>query len=547
MDSAIVGWAFVEECVLAKIAAALPNGADKAAMSLVCKRWQSAARLSITSLPRGLGHTSYYSTIEELVSWLPNLTSLDIGPGTVVAAEQLTKLGSLDFRCLRSIRILVTHAMTPPAINRLHSFPKLEKLCVNYGLYRTPTNDFFRLRGLKSLELCGYHGLSQEDLLGIGTMESLRHLRLEYCMVSGGALPLQPGKLSSLEIFNCENFSLSPATHVDASHLKKLVFRKCLPFRADDLSTLSTYTGLRELLISSSRLGGKPHGEEGDVFSNSGYGLEFLCLSRHLTRLVVEGFPLLNDAFMGRIACLAELKEIVFAHCNVTHSGLASLSSLTQLSLLDKRSVDVLCAARKSSKQAVLGFLPSLVSLRALGLNNCKWLSNACLDNLVELTQLNALDVSWSNRLVNKRFSDLSSLTSLTSLKAVDASTHHLGNLGSMLFLVDLDLQYCHSLEDDALEVLTSLPALSKLFLTECYRISDAGLRHLEGISGLSELDLFGCHRLTPHGILRLVSRVRLVKLWYNHMGGQDIEKFAGPLGICKLIRTYRLPCHTCF
>jgi Leucine-rich repeat (LRR) protein len=79
-----------------------------------------------------------------------------------------------------------------------------------------------------------------------------------------------------------------------------------------------------------------------------------------------------------------------------------------------------------------------------------------------------------------------------------------LQTLASLPALTNLDLEDCQQVTDDGLLALACLTALTNLNLKMCMQVSDDGLRALASLTALVNLNLGGCEQVSDDGLRTL-------------------------------------------
>jgi Leucine Rich repeats (2 copies) len=153
--------------------------------------------------------------------------------------------------------------------------------------------------------------------------------------------------------------------------------------------------------------------------------------------------------------------------------------------------------------------LTALTSLQSLGLTLCRQLSD--LSPLASLTSLQSLDLSECWQLSG----NLAPLEHLTSLQVLDLSWcwQLSGDLSPLAGLTSLQFLYligCDQLSGD-LSPLASLTSLQSLYLSGCNQLSD--LSPLASLTSLQSLDLSGCDQLSDLSPLASLTSLQSLKL----------------------------------
>ncbi len=220
-----------------------------------------------------------------------------------------------------------------------------------------------------------------------------------------------------------------------------------------------------------------------------------------ITSINLSSCSKITDAGLAHLSNLTSLSLLDLGYCrNITDAGLAHLSKLTLLSLLDLRG----CT---NITDAGLAHLSKLTLLSLLDLGWCSNITDAGLAHLVTLTSLSSLNLYWCNNITDAGLAHLSKLTSLNSLmlagceNITDAGLAHLSKLTS---LRSLNLSVCTNITDAGLAHLVTLSSLSSLYLGRCDKITDAGLAHLVTLTSLSLLLLNNCRKITDAGLAHL-------------------------------------------
>jgi tRNA A-37 threonylcarbamoyl transferase component Bud32 len=207
-----------------------------------------------------------------------------------------------------------------------------------------------------------------------------------------------------------------------------------------------------------------------------------------------------------------------------------------------------------------LGRLATVPDLRGLRLSWCDQLTDAAVDHVTPLRQLDELHLRGCERLTDAGLARLAALPDLELLdlgactELTDAGLVHLAPL---THLASLRLSGCSRLTDTGLAQLRGLTHLKALYLNGCEQLTDAGLAHLEALSHLRELSI-GSPRITDVGVLALRGLTQLQALdvgdcvgladaaLHNLAGMTQLEKLilyrcerltdAGLQGLCGLV-----------
>lgn len=241
----------------------------------------------------------------------------------------------------------------------------------------------------------------------------------------------------------------------------------------------------------------------------------------HLVHLELPRCTYVLDACVFQLVSLRQLRVLDLSHTQVTNSGLAHMSAFCELRRL------ILRSCKKVSDEGIPQLAP-LEHLEELNLSGCALITNdgvkwfAVKKDLAgqccEWSQLRILDLSDCKQITDASLQDIASLGDLQQLNlsgCPEISDDGLAHLLPLVHLRVLRLKHCTKIRDRGLECM-SLARLSCLDLRECDQITDVGIRKLAAASQhLEELDVGACWRLTDEAVLALLSmpRLRLLNL----------------------------------
>uniref|UniRef100_A0A383W990 F-box domain-containing protein n=1 Tax=Tetradesmus obliquus TaxID=3088 RepID=A0A383W990_TETOB len=204
-----------------------------------------------------------------------------------------------------------------------------------------------------------------------------------------------------------------------------------------------------------------------------------------LTRLDISTA---TDDLAQQLHPLQQLRALSLSG-RITDSGLAQLSSLSQLQQLSLSCCDAI-------SDAGLDVLTALPALRALSLQSCLQLGDAALALLGQMTQLTALSLSHSCE--DASSAGLLSLSSLKQLRVLNLSAASEGAapgalarlLAALPQLTALDVSYCEHVNAAVLQAIAGLQDLRVLGLSGASPGSLHSLRCLRALSKLQQLQM---------------------------------------------------------
>jgi len=203
--------------------------------------------------------------------------------------------------------------------------------------------------------------------------------------------------------------------------------------------------------------------------------------------------------------------------CAITDAGLAHLSALTKLKMLDTG------GARLT--EAGLAHLKRVTSLEELDLNGnaTTGASLRHLKGLVNLKHLRVQGAGGSGAITDADLKHLENLTNIETLLIVnavaitDAALEHLGKLTKLRELILIRSQ----INGEGLKHLRQLTNLQTLTLSGARSFGGEGLKHLEPLANLETLDL-GSTPVTDLALVELSALSRLKSLDLDSTGVTD-------------------------
>lgn len=252
----------------------------------------------------------------------------------------------------------------------------------------------------------------------------------------------------------------------------------------------------------------------------------------------------LTDLELGELRGLKRLRFLALQGTQLSDSGLADLTTLTELQSIDLSRCDQVT-------EAGLKQLPRLKSLRSLHLGNCDKLSDAGLKHLALIAGLRSLDLAGNSMDFAAGMKELTKLPDLQNLdlSVTELDDEALKELGRSRGLRSLHLSSCKKATDKAfanlgqlrelqeltldetlvgdetLKQLGTLPKLRFLDLEGCENVGDAGLEGLAGAKSLERLYLTGCKRVGDAGVKALAKLPRLSVLFLT--GNENLTNAA--------------------
>ena len=212
-----------------------------------------------------------------------------------------------------------------------------------------------------------------------------------------------------------------------------------------------------------------------------------------------------NDAALNYLSEMPDTPRLRMGHWRFTDAGLASVSRLSQLMLLDLSGTQV--------TDAGLANLKGLTHLQWLSLTNTR-VADAGLIHVKELPQVDTL--------------------SLMNTQITDAGLKHLKGLVHLRWLSLDDTR----VTDVGLIHVKELTELKALCLSGAALITDAGLEHIRGLTTLELLTLNGTH-VTDAGLEHLQGMSQLQELWLSDTQASDsvVKRMQQILPNCRISR----------
>jgi Leucine-rich repeat (LRR) protein len=218
----------------------------------------------------------------------------------------------------------------------------------------------------------------------------------------------------------------------------------------------------------------------GRSWANDAQMMEILVFP-NLESLTLEG-PSITDALVPHLAEQKHLKSLALRNTLIGDRGIAQLSGLENLKIIDLRVAPMVTDAAMQT----LAEMPSLRAVRVLGGN----VTDAGVETLLQMPHLVELDVRNCRGVTIEGIELLADKQSLRVLKIggpnIDDAV--LKVVGTMDQLTGLDLDNC-AITDAGMAHLAPLP-LESLSLYQCAKVTDRGMAILEGYTDLERLKL---------------------------------------------------------
>ena len=236
-----------------------------------------------------------------------------------------------------------------------------------------------------------------------------------------------------------------------------------------------------------------------------------------------------NDAALNYLSEMPDTPRLRMGHWRFTDAGLASVSRLSQLMLLDLSGTQV--------TDAGMEHLKGLTHLQWLSLDNTQ-VTDAGLANLKGLTHLQWLSLT-NTRVADAGLIHVKELPqvdtlSLMNTQITDAGLKHLKGLVHLRWLSLDDTR----VTDVGLIHVKELTELKALCLSGAALITDAGLEHIRGLTTLELLTLNGTH-VTDAGLEHLQGMSQLQELWLSDTQASDsvVKRMQQILPNCRISR----------
>jgi len=476
---------------------------------------------------RGIGVTPqrYLAAINSLdPNDLYGLSFLALSPVHIddYLIEPLARL-----RGLRELRFTGVD-ISPKALSYLAGLPHLEEFATPLGLSDADMAELTKMRSLKKLTI-SQDRLTDEGLKLLGALESLQTLDLY-----GNPAMTDDGLVGLRSLHSLRNLRLgSPFSDRAMTHLAAMPSLRVLQLTTHNV----TEEGLRRLSQSTSL-------EQLFVPGATDQGIAHLTTMPQLKAIrIIRGD--LTDATLARIATMPEIEYLDLSD-GFTDAGIRHLTKLSGL-----RHLGVNCNSRSALTDETLAVLSRMPCLEELeiggngftgeGLEQLTHLGNLRSfslmhfgpegldnENLVQLARLASLRELCLGLCPNVTLSGLNALNALEHLENLtvyEASQDHGGlDLARLTNLQRLkislrhqdakgnDATTAHACNDGDLACLSGLTKLERLNLPG-FRIGNDGLRHLAPLTDLKYLYVSGSEELTDEGLRHLANMRRLDSL----------------------------------
>lgn len=215
----------------------------------------------------------------------------------------------------------------------------------------------------------------------------------------------------------------------------------------------------------------------------------------------------IDDAGLGRVAGLAELRKLNLAGTDVADAGLGHLEGLTKLRSLDLLGTHVTKAGVESLKARLPKCKVLTTESQAAAVEKIKKLGGTVaydeaspghpvVDVLLRSEKANDATLAHLEGLTRLR------TLNLDSTAVTDAGLKHLKNLTTLQRLS----VYGTKVTDAGMKHLAGLTKLEELNVSRT-QITDAGLKHIKGLRNLQFLDLYGT-KVTDDGVKELQAKL---------------------------------------
>lgn len=244
--------------------------------------------------------------------------------------------------------------------------------------------------------------------------------------------------------------------------------------------------------------------------------MELVLVFPKLTSLTLEG-PDITDELAPRIAQQTSLTSLAFRNTLIGDKGIAHLTTLTSLKVIDLR-------VSPYVGDASMETLAKLPALRAVRLTGVVKVTDAGIRSLLALPQLTELDIRNCREVTKAGIEQLAKKDTLRTLKVggPDVDDDVLGVIAGMDKLVNLSLDNC-DMTDAGVSGLGKLP-LVDLTIYQAPSVTDAGLEVLANFNGLQRLTLRDVPPAKGTALAKLPNPQKLVSLNMSQSGVGDAE-----------------------
>ena len=244
------------------------------------------------------------------------------------------------------------------------------------------------------------------------------------------------------------------------------------------------------------------------------YHMQTILVFPQLRSLALEG-PDITDQLAPNVAQLDQLTSLTCKNTMIGDVGIAQLSGLTALKVIDMR----VCPLLTDAALETLAGMPSLRAVRLSGAN----IGDTGIASLLKLPQLTELDIRNCRNVTNQGIEQLAGKETLRTLKIggpqIDDGV--LGVVAVMANLTGLSMDNC-DITDAGVAKLAQLP-LVDLTIYQCANISDKGLGVLTSFTDLTRLTLRDV-AATGAALAKLPQPEKLISLNMAQSGITDAE-----------------------
>ena len=425
---------------------------------------------------RGLQYIASMKTIESLnLKQCRNLTDTGLGYMT-----GFTNLTHLDLSYCSNIR--------DAGFAKLAPLTKLKSLNLSYcrNLTDKSIDQIIKFKDLESLDLGYCRNISSKGWKKLATLKKLRNLTIDYTYIDDAGLA------AIAEISTLKNLSMRSCSRVSHNGLASLAKGKAKIESLNLAYVQAVREKLSEVLPTIKTL----KSINLMYLQQTPAQLAALAKLSKLTSLDLS-YIKVDDKAMAELAKFKTLEELIFYDAQFTDKGLAELKSLTSLKTLG------LNRCRRIT-DAGLAIIKDLKQLESLTLYNTP-IKNARIADWKANKKLTSLTLRSCSTLTAASTKNIGAITSLRSLNLSNntwVSSTSLRDLKTLKELRDLDLSYCTRIMSSGVKYLQDLKKLETLKLRNCTLISNIGVNYIGSIKSLRDVDVNGV-RITSSSTLR--------------------------------------------
>lgn len=339
---------------------------------------------------------------------------------------------------------------------------------------RTVLSDVVRIsekfQSLQTLDLNGCSGpCTSESFCAIAMLPNLSSIKLSgLCITDAGMRSLAKSEsLCRFSLLKVLVTNLGLAALARMPQLKSLELKQLDMISNSGLESFSTLTQLKIIRCP---------GINNEGLQKIGKFSKLECLS------VISGN--LTDRGLRGLKDLTQLRELELSCKNMTGDGLAPIAGLTSLKVLCLWEIDDI-----KIPQEVLD-IPSLKELRLNTNNKLKGSEIMSLERWPALTRLRLHGMEEINLEELLSIDSLQSLTELGVGQIRNLSRSQLGCLCQLSHLTKLNLRGCHGIRNSSVAELAVLTSITQLFLHDCDKITIVGVQYITQMHQLVKLTL---------------------------------------------------------